>query len=125
MALHLYLTCPSQQEQIAESGITAVTYAHVQTAAHDVGQHFSEQGTARVVVDIGYHGLTMTVVETDRVVVVVVEKRLLIPADEGIVLLALFLRQASYQRALAVMLQGLLAQPSRRLCQIDRYRPIC
>ena len=54
--------------------------------------------------NIGYHGLTVAVVQTHRVIVVVVEKRLLAPAYKGVVLLPLFLRQAPYQRPLVVMM---------------------
>ena len=46
----------------------------MQAATQHVGQQALQQGAARVVVDVGYHGLPVELVETHGVVVVVVEQ---------------------------------------------------
>ena len=91
MALHLNLACPPQQKQIAEGAIATIADAHMQTTAHHVRQQPAQKSTAGVVVYIGYHGLAVALIKAYRVVIVVVEKRLLIPANKRIVLLPLFL----------------------------------
>ena len=91
MALHLNLACPPQQKQIAEGAIATIADAHMQTTAHHVRQQPAQKSTAGVVVYIGYHGLAVALIKAYRVVLVVVEKRLLIPANKRIVLLPLFL----------------------------------
>jgi hypothetical protein len=58
---------------------------------HKVGETMAKEGTTGIVVNIGYHCLAVTGVETDGVVVVVVEEGLLLSAHKSIVLLSLFL----------------------------------
>ena len=50
----------------------------------------AKEGAAWIIVNIGYHCLAVTAVETDGVVVVVVEEGLLLSAHKSIVLLSLF-----------------------------------
>ena len=68
----------------------------------------------------------MPLVEAHRVVVILVEQGALVSAHQGVVLLALPLGQGTDERALVVVVAGLLAQPCRHLRAraIDRDRPI-
>jgi hypothetical protein len=63
----------------------------MQTSAQVVWQESPQLGTARVVVHVGYHRLSVAFVKAHRVVVVVIEERALLALHEGVVLLALLL----------------------------------
>ena len=52
-----------------------VSYPYMKAALHQIREGFSQYGTARVVMDIVNHCVSMTVVKTDGVIVVVVEER--------------------------------------------------
>ena len=91
VAHHLHLTRPSQEEQVAESAIATTAYLHMQTSAHVVWQKSPQQSTARVVMHIGYHRLTVALVKAHCVVVVVIEERALLASHEGVVFLTLLL----------------------------------
>ena len=62
----------------------------MEATLHDIGETAAKEGTTGIVVNIGYHCIAMTAVETDGVVVVVVEEGLLLSAHKSIVLLSLF-----------------------------------
>ncbi len=71
----------------------------------------AQDGSPRVVMHIGYHRLSVALVEADGVVVVFVEERALLPSHEGVVFLPLLLGHGAYQGALAAMHGCFLLQP--------------
>ena len=91
VAHHLHLTRPPQKEQVAECPITTTAYLHMQTSAHEIGQELPQLNTARVVMHVGYHRLTVALVKAHRVVVVIIEERSLLASHKGVVFLALLL----------------------------------
>ncbi len=90
MALHLQLVCPSQQKEIAKGAKGTVAYSHMKAALHHIWHKTAQNGSARVVVHIGYHGFTVSVVKTYGVVVIVIEKRSVLPLHQGIIFHPLF-----------------------------------
>lgn len=109
VALHLHFASPSQKEEVAENAIAALAYHDMEAALHHVGQPTTQEGTARVVVHVCYHRLAVAVVEADGIVVVVVEKRALAPANKRVVLLALIFGEAADEGAFVVVEEGFLA----------------
>ena len=91
VAHHLHLTRPPQKEQVAECTIVTIAYLHMQTSAHEIGQELPQLSTARVVMHVGYHRLTVALVKAHRVVVVVIEERSLLASHEAVIFLPLFL----------------------------------
>ena len=87
--------CPTQQEKIAEGTIAALSYPDVKTATHEVWHSVTQDGTARVIVDVCYHCITVTTVETDGVIVVVIEERLMLSINKSIVFLPLLFGQGT------------------------------
>ena len=126
VALHLHLTGPAQQEEVAEGTIAALSNLHMEAAAHHVGQHAAQERTSRIVVHIGYHRPAVALVEADGVVVVVVEQRALAAAHKGEILLPLLMGEGADEGALAMVCEGFLAEPGGTVGAliIDRYRSI-
>jgi hypothetical protein len=71
---HLHLARPSQQEQIAVCTIAAITYLHMQTPAHEVGQKSPQHSSTRIIMHIGYHCLAVALIEAYSVIIVIIEE---------------------------------------------------
>ena len=89
VALHLKFVCPSQQKEIAKDAKGPVAYLHMQAPLHHIWHEAAQDGAARIVAHIGYHGFTVPVVKAYGVVIIVIEKRSALPFRQGIILLPL------------------------------------
>ena len=85
MALHLHLVRPSQQEKISKRTKGTVTNPHMQASLHHVGQKAAHDGSARIVMHVGYHGFTVLVVKAYGVIVIFVKERPVLPLHQGII----------------------------------------
>lgn len=75
----------------------------MQTSTQEVGQELPQQSTPRIVVHVGYHRLSMTLIKTYCVIVIVIEERSFATPNKRVILLALFFRHAAYQGALIIV----------------------
>lgn len=97
MAHHLLLVNPPQQEEIAESGILMSTNQHMQTAAHEIRECLSHNGSPRIVLHIGHHIIQLAAAHADSIVVVVIKKRTHSESRLGcIIFFASHFRQPTY-----------------------------
>ena len=126
VALHLHLACPPQQEEIAKGAVVAFSNPDMKATLHQLWQCAAQNGAARVVVDVGDHGLLVSLVDAHGVVVIVIEQGPMHPAHQCVVFLALPLGHGADEGALVVVVAGFLAQPCRCLLAgaLDRYRAI-
>ena len=98
MAEHLHLPCPAKQEQIAEGGIVAPAYHHVQASAHEFRPCPSYHRPARVILHIASHGgemarigVAISIGKADGVVVVIIPEGLLLKGKRRVIKLPLLL----------------------------------
>ncbi len=91
MAEDLLLPYPVEEEEIAEGGIVATGDGDMHASLHEEGIESAEDGAARVVGHIGNHASEVVLIETDGVVVVVIEERALEDGARGVIGAALLL----------------------------------
>ena len=103
------LVGPTEKEYVAEGTVAAIANLEVVTAAHEIGQEAAENGTSGIVDHVPYHGFAVTTVETDGVVVVVVEEMEPFISRKGVVLLSLLGREVANERALRPVDESFLA----------------
>ena len=89
MAEDLRLQRPAQQEEVAEGRVAHASDGEAQAALHELRHARLQDGPPRVVMHIGQHGLQLVRCVQHRVVVVVVEQRLPLTREGGIVARAL------------------------------------
>lgn len=112
MAEHLHLLCPTEQEEIAEGCVVCAVDNDMQQSLHELRIEVAEDGSARVVMNIVYHGCLMALMfggiygkgETDGVVVVVIEEGALYEGAGGIIGAAFLLTYASNESRRAHLL---------------------
>ena len=89
MAEDLRLERPAQQEEVAEGRVAHASDGEAQAALHELRHARLQDGPPRVVVHIGQHGLQLVRCVQHRVVVVIIEQRLLVAREGGVVARAL------------------------------------
>lgn len=121
MAEHLHLRCPAKEEEITESGIVHAIDDDVQAAFEELRHDTHEDGTAGIVRDVVYHAAQMFGIDTDGIVVVVVEEGALDTRARGVVMVAALLAHVSKltRQAWRRREAGNLAPPSRRASRFE------
>lgn len=111
MTEHLYLSCPTKEEEIAEGGIVATADDDMEATLHEGGIETEDDSTAWVIGNVIEHcGEVAAVVaavrigEADGVVVVIIEERALDARARGIVGGALGSRGMTDERCRARLL---------------------
>ncbi len=89
MAEDLRLERPAQQEEVAEGRVAHATDGEAQAALHELRHARLQDGPPRVVMHIRQHGLQLVRCVQHRVVVVIIEQRLLLARERGVVARAL------------------------------------
>ncbi len=97
MAEHLHLPCPAQKKEVAEGGIVSAINPHMKASLHELRAQASDDGSARVIIDIADYGREVALVigscygvaKADGVVVFIIPKGLKIERKGGIEAIAL------------------------------------